>query len=426
MTRGTVLLTDSYADRRNAIYGPLRNEGVFTWDCMFGQEYALAGLHRLSRERHREMLAAAEALGRIYAKTVAVVQQGEAALWAELGLPEAAFGAVALRFDETIPTLIGRFDFADTPDGLKMLEFNSDTPTGIVEAFHVNGVVCEAYGAENPNRGCSAMLGMAFTRMKEVYRKAGCRTERTVFSALDWHEEDAGTTRYLLAQSGMEGASFVPLSALRVQGERLWAPAAGSDTAELQPVDLLYRLHAIEKLAQDYDDDGYQTGEHVLRLIACGELAVINPPSGFAAQTKALQALIWNLHETGQFFAPAEHEMIERYMLPTYLEPCFPEGTPYVSKPILGREGSGVTIYDGNGAAPEESGETEYMHQPMVYQQYAQLPEIEIETLSGPYRGRLLWGCFLIDGKGSAVVARVGGRITDNLSFYLPSAFADE
>ncbi|CAG7603629.1 Putative acid--amine ligase YjfC [Paenibacillus solanacearum] len=424
MTKGTVRLTDRYADRRNAIYEPLRSEGVFTWDCLYGQEYALAGLYRMSRDKHQEMRSAAEALGRIYAKTVSVVQQGEPALWAELGLPEASFGAIALRFDETIPTLIGRFDFADTPGGLKMLEFNSDTPTGIVEAFHVNGAVCEAYGAEDPNRGCSAMLGAAFTRMRELYRQAGCRTERIVFSALDWHEEDAGTTRYLLAQSGLVGAGFAPLSALRVLGERLWSPADESDAAELTPVDLLYRLHAIEKLAQDRDDDGYPTGEHVLKLIADRELAVINPPSGFAAQTKALQALIWNLHETGRFYTPGEHEVIERYMLPTYLEPRFPEGMAYVRKPILGREGSGVTIYDGSGTAPEENGEDEYLHQPMIYQQYAELPPIEVETLTGPYRGRLLWGCFLIDGKGSAVVARVGGRITDNLSFYLPSAFS--
>ncbi|MCZ8520177.1 MULTISPECIES: glutathionylspermidine synthase family protein [Paenibacillus] len=414
----------NYTERREALYGPLKREGVFTWDVMYGQEYALADLYRLTPELLAEMRAAAGKLGRIYAKTVSIVQQGEPELWRELGLPEAAFGAIRLRFDESIATLIGRFDFAHTPGGLKMLEFNSDTPTGIVEAFHVNGRICEACGAQDPNEGCAAQLPDAFGRMLDLYREAGYPQESIVFSALDWHEEDAGTTKYLLAHSGLQGARFVPLGDLRVQGDRLWAESPGGEApAERVPVDVLYRLHALEKLAEDRDTDGYPTGEHVLRLIAEGKLAVVNPPSGFAAQTKALQALIWNLYEAGEFYTQEERETISRYMLPTYLEPIFAGDESYVVKPILGREGSGVTIYE-KGAAAEASGEEEYAHQPMVYQQYAELPRVEVETLSGPYRGSLLWGCFLIDGQGSAVVARVGGRITGNLSYYLPCALA--
>ncbi|MUG73680.1 MULTISPECIES: glutathionylspermidine synthase family protein [Paenibacillus] len=433
MTKESRRVADlTYAERREALYEPLRREGVFTWDWLYGQEYALAGLCRIRRSRLEEMRRAAEALGRVYARTVQIVQQGEPALWTELGLPEASFGALRLRFDDTVPTMIGRFDFALTPDGLKMLEFNSDTPTGIVEAFHANGRICAAYGAEDPNAGCSEALGEAFERMLRLYREAGYPTERFVFSALGWHEEDAGTTRYLLQQSGVTGAAFVPLADLRVKGERLWAPGlppAGSTAfAEppLQPVDVLYRLHALEKLAEDRDTDGYPTGEHVLRLIADRRLAIVNPPSGFAAQTKALQALIWNLHEADEFYTKEEHDTIRRYMLPTYLEPCFEPGTPYVAKPILGREGSSVTIYDGSGAARESSGEQEYADQPMVYQQFTELPPIRVETANGPFDGRLLWGCFLIDGKGSAVIARVGGTITSNLSYYLPCALEEE
>lgn len=412
----------AYADRREALYGPLREEGIFTWDCMYGEEYALADLHRLDAGELQEMRSAAEALGRIYAKTVAVVQQGGPELWAELGLPEAAFGAVRLRLDETVPTLIGRFDFARTADGWKMLEFNSDTPTGIVEAFHVNGRICRAYGERDPNEGCRRQLRDGFQRMLDIYRQAGYRADRIVFSALDWHEEDAGTTRYLLSQSGYPGAVFAPLAALRVNGDRLELAEDSEGPRPTGPIDVLYRLHALEKLAEDRDTDGYPTGEHALQLIADRRLAIINPPSGFAAQTKALQALIWSLHEAGSFYNPEEHETIEAYMLPTYMEPCFPGGTSYVVKPILGREGSGVTIYGPDGVAIDRSGENEYMDQPMVYQQYTELPKVKVETLRGPYEGRLLWGCFLIDGQASAVIARIGGHITGNLSYYLPSA----
>ena len=410
----------NYAQRREQLYGKLREEGVFTWDHMYGEEYALASLHKISAAFRQEIADATESLGQVFNKTVLVVQQGGDALFAELGFPEEAWPAMRLSVSTQVPTVVGRFDFAPTRDGLKMLELNSDTPTGIVEAFYVNGRACEFFGVRDPNEGMSAHISAAFQEMAGRYRELGYSTEQICFSALDWHEEDAGTTRYLLQQSGLQGA-FVPLVDLRVCLDRLHAVQG----EHLAPVDVLYRLHALEKLAEDRDEDGYPTGAHVLALIAKRKLAIINPPSGFVAQTKALQALIWNLHEAGEFFTAAEQETIARYMLPTYLENRFAGKAPYVSKPILGREGGGVTLHEAGGAEIDRDREAFYWEQPMIYQQLVELETVEVETLKGPYLGHLLWGSFLIGGRASAIVARVGGRITGNLSYYLPVGWQD-
>lgn len=402
-----------YEERRRELYDPLRAEGIFTWDMMYGAEYALATIHPVSREFRREIAEATEALGKVFSKTMAVVRQGPDALLEELGIPRAARRAVRLFLPELDPTVIGRFDFAPTAGGLKMLEFNSDTPTGIVEAFYVNGKVCSRYQAEDPNGGCEEHLRQAFQQAMDIYRKEGYATDRVVFSALDWHEEDAGTTRYLLKCSGLD-ARFVPLKDLRVEGDRMTAIIEGDNL----PVDVLYRLHALEILAEDRDDDGYPTGAHVLDLIARRRLAVINPPGALLLQTKAMQALIWGLHEKGIFFDPEEHRIIETYMLPTYLEDRF-KGIPHVTKPIFGREGAGVTLYDDSGIAVCH-GEDRYRDQPMVYQRRVEMEQVEVETLKGPFRGRLLWGSFLIGGRASAILARVDGPITGDMSYFLP------
>lgn len=412
---------ETYADRRDAIYLPLREAGVFTWDWMYGEEYALASLHEIDASFRQEIAEATEGLGRIFTKVVGILQQSPDELLLELGVPEAAIGAVKRVIDPERTTLIGRFDFAPTAEGIKMLELNSDTPTGIVEAFYANGRVCEYFGKTDPNSGLSAGLRDGFQRFAARYRELGYPTDRVYFSSLDWHEEDAGTTRYLLEQSGLAG-QFLALADLRVYEDRLYALVDG----EHQPVDLLYRLHALEKLAEETDTDGYPTGAHVLDLIARGHLAVINPPSGFAVQTKAVQALVWNLYETGEFFDEEERAIIGRYMLPTYLENRFYGQEPYVSKPIFGREGGAVTLHDASGQPIDRDVEENYWEQPMVYQKLVEMQEIEVETLKGPYRGHLLWGSFLIDGRASAIVARVGGRITGNLSYYLPVAVRDE
>jgi len=412
-----------YAARRDALYTPLQQEGVFTWDTMYGEEYALATAHTITPAFCAELRTATQQLGQVFTRTVAILQQGDDELLAELGLPPEAWRAMRVRVPLGGPTLIGRFDFAQTTAGLKMLELNSDTPTSIVEAYHVNGRACQFFHLQDPNAGLAEQhLRPALQRLVRTYRKQGYPVEHICFSSLDWHEEDAGTTRYLLAQSGLPGR-FAPLSDLRVQDDRLWMVAPDAPDT-LHPVDVLYRLHALEKLVEDRDVDGYPTGAVVLDLIARERVALINPPSGFLAQTKALQALIWSLYEADEFYTEEERAAIGRYMLPTYLEDRFTGHRPFVTKPIFGREGGAVTLHDAAGTVEERDGETAYWEQMMIYQERVELEEVEVETLRGPYRGRLLWGSFLIDGQPSALVARIGGAITGNLSYYLPVGLA--
>ncbi len=404
-----------YAAVREEIYRPLRAEGVFTWDWLYGQEYALAVPRAIGARELADLRAATAALGRVFARTVDVVQAGPAELLAELGIPEAAHDAVRLAVLPDAATLIGRFDFARTPSGWKLLEFNSDTPGGVVEAFHVNGRVCAHHNAADPNAGLEAMLPAAFRAAADRYRYLGYPTGSVAFSALDWHAEDAGTARYLLKISGLDGR-FVPLKDLRVHDDRLCALTGG----DLLPIDLWYRLHPFGLLAADRDDDGYPTGAHVLSLIARRRLAVINPPGALIAQSKALQALVWALREAGGFFTAAEHDAVAAHMLPTYYENRFAGRCPHVAKPVLGREGGGITISAADGAVIDRDREPHYWDQPMIYQQYQDLETAELPTLAGPKAGRIVWGSFLVNGSPSAVAARLGGLITDDMAYFVP------
>ncbi len=404
-----------YAAVREEIYRPLRAEGTFTWDWLYGQEYALAVPHAIGARELADLRAATAVLGRVFARTVGVVQAGPAELLAELGIPAAAHDAARLAVLPDAATLIGRFDFARTPAGWKLLEFNSDTPGGVVEAFHVNGRVCARHAAADPNAGLEAMLPAAFSLAADTYRALGYATNNVAFSALDWHAEDAGTARYLLKISGLHGR-FVPLKDLRVRGDSLCAPAGG----DLEHIDLWYRLHPFGLLAADRDDDGYPTGAHVLSLIARRRLAAINPPGALIAQSKALQALVWSLHEAGGFFTAAEQDAIAAHMLPTYYENRFVGSSPHVAKPVLGREGGGITICAPDGAVIDRDRETHYWDQPMIYQQYQDLETVELPTLAGPKAGRLVWGSFIVNGVPSAVAARMGGLITDDMAYFVP------
>ncbi len=409
-----------YAAVREEIYRPLRAEGIFAWDWLYGQEYALAVPHALAAEDCQALRAAAETLGRVFAKTAAVVQTGPAELLSELGIPAPAHDAVRLAFLPDVATLIGRFDFARTAAGWKLLEYNSDTPGGIVEAFHVNGRVCAYHRAADPNAGLEAVLPAAFRLAADRYAALGYPTGSVAFSALDWHAEDAGTARYLQRVAGL-GGRFVPLAALRVQDDRLCC----LDGDALVPLDLWYRLHPLGLLAEDRDTDGYPTGVHLLGLLARRRLAAINPPGALIAQSKALQAIIWALRDSGGLFTAAEQDAIAAHMLPTYLENRFAGSRPYVTKPALGREGGGITICAPDGAVLERDREKYYWDQPMIYQEYSELEPATLPTLKGPQAGRLVWGVFLVAGRAAAIVARLGGLITDDLAYFVPVRLAE-
>lgn len=409
----------NYPEVREQFYGSIRE--VFSWDWIEGNEYGLAQMNYITPEFRKEVAYATEELGKIYAKTVLMVQQGPDNLLEMLGIPIEAFAAIRLPIMPEIPTLIGRFDFANTPQGIKMLEFNADTPTSVVEAFYANGKACEFFGAGDPNQGQEQELTKAFQKIVKRYQDFGYGTENIIFSSLDWHEEDRGTVQYVLKLSGLSG-HFVPLENLRVVEDELYALIKG----EYRKVDVWCRLHALEKLAEEKDEDEYPTGAHVLDMISRGKLAIINPPAAFIAQTKALQALIWGLHEAKEFYTDSEQAIIERYMLPTYLENPFLGQDAFVAKPIYGREGGAVSIFQADGSVVEKDQDELYWEQPMIYQKFVEMEEVESMTVSGSYTGRLLWGSFLIGGKASALSARIGERITGNSSFFLPTGYKED
>ena len=91
-----------------------------------------------------------------------------------------------------------------------------------------------------------------------------------------------------------------------------------------------------------------------------------------------------------------------------------------MQKPIFGREGDSVTLYDGQGMPIASNSEQRYRKQLMVYQEKVDLEIVGVPTLKGQLQGKLLWGSFLLDGKASAIVARVDQEITGDMSYYLP------
>lgn len=326
----------------------------------------------------------------------------------ELGIPPAV-RALVRRYDERAgETLLGRFDFARDGDGYRLLELNAETPFFAVESFEESGRRARAAGFGDPNAGEAERLTNAFARALGSL----ARGARAGVVAYNVFREDWGTACWLRDRiaSGIDAEVVaVPVHELHV--------ADGVVRDARGPLALLYRCYALEHLAAD------PGGAALFDAVASGACRLLNPPSALALQSKAMQALIWGLFEQGVYFDEDERAAIARVFLPTYLDHPG-DGAAYVRKPVLGREGAGVTILGADGVA-RARGEDRYTEQPMVYQRYVPLPKRRVRRADGvAFDGEEIVTCFVAGGEPSAIGMRVGGAVTDAWSYFAPLGLA--
>ena len=172
---------EGYAVRRERWYGSL--QALFPWETIAGTEYALASWTPVFPQQCQELQEAAEGLAALWHKVALVVSRGDSRLLRWLGLPAGTREAIREALQLPWLTALGRFDFVWTEAGWKVLEYNCDTPSGVVEALAVNGKICACEGLKNPNEAGEAHLRKALAESLQIGRHAGL-TGAAAFSAL--------------------------------------------------------------------------------------------------------------------------------------------------------------------------------------------------------------------------------------------------
>ncbi|MFC3886201.1 glutathionylspermidine synthase family protein [Bacillus songklensis] len=422
----------TYQQKRQHFYHHIPN----FWHDLYGMEYALFDVKEETAEHIQRIRRAVQRIGHLFYKTAPLLRQLDDETLLQLGFPVESLTYV--RFQTPVnESVIARLDLVVIEDGVKLLELNADTPTFIKETFFVNGKVCKAFDMKNPNEGCETTLRAA---IREAIKYAFFSLQKKkqphiVFASHGDHDEDRLTTMYLQELYGWP-SQYMSLDQLRIVSD----PVIENGEVVLEPglydlhgkkIDVLYRqTYPIEHLVNDEDPvTNEKVGQMLMKLVEENELAVLNPPSAFLLQSKAVMALIWGLHEEQHpFYTEEEHSWIHTYFLPTYLddETFNQQGVPYVKKPSFGREGDTVEIYEGTGEKVDEDPHKTYHDSLPVYQKFIELPTITIQTENGEKTVKYMYGCFLVNGQASAMGIRAGRQITDNESYFLPIGIQKE
>ncbi|MEU6704284.1 glutathionylspermidine synthase family protein [Streptomyces wuyuanensis] len=298
-----------------------------------------------------------------------------------------------------LPSLYGRFDLRyDGTGPAKMLEYNADTPTSLVEAASPQWFWMEDRfpGADQWN-SLHERLVDAWRRQAPLLPPGPLHF---VHSDGDELGEDLMTVAYLRETAQQAGLATEALSVERIGWDRL----SGRFVDErLRFIRSCFKLYPWEWLTTD------TFGPYVLDTLdnggGTGSTCWIEPAWKMLLSNKALLAVLWELYPG------------HPHLLPAYLDGPreLAASTGWVAKPLLGREGSGITVHEA-GTAPEVRDE------PCCYQELAPLPDLGTPGGDGPGGGnRVVLGAWVVENEAAGLgIRESSGLITDEYARFLP------
>ena len=292
-------------------------------------------------------------------------------------------------------SLYGRFDFAIMPGGApKLLEYNADTPTALLEA-----AVAQWYWKEDLRKDCD-QFNSIHERLIAAWKRFGSLTggiQAIDFTSFEDHLEDEQTISYLMdtAQSAGFHTRWSAIGNLGFDANRqtfVCAAEAASDASD--PLLACFKLYP---------------WEWVFHSQASDELAVspthwIEPAWKALLSNKGILACAWELN-------PGHPNL-----LPTFFEPA-KVGPNYVRKPILSREGANISVFQNGARVLETPGE--YGEEGFVYQALAAVPDFG--------GNRPIFGSWVVDHEPAGMGVRESkALVTDNFSRFVPHYIATQ
>jgi glutathionylspermidine synthase len=306
-------------------------------------------------------------------------------LYARMGIPDIAAPLIEKSWEAEPPSLYGRFDLSyDGVNPPKLLEYNADTPTSLLEA-----AVVQWQWLEETNRGRD-QFNSIHERLIGLWKALipYIPGRRVDFCSMD-DVEDGITATYLqdtAQQAGLETSQF-PVGEIGWDGGGFVGP-------DDRPLMCAFKLYPWEWMVRE------QFGGYLLQ----SGTMWIEPAWKMVLSNKGILPVLWNLY-------PRHPNLLEAQFDTPGLMMSF------VKKPLLGREGCNITLHQPGS---EETTEGPYGEEGFIYQAWS-----HPRTFDGKYA---VLGSWVVGHEEGNAAAGVGVResdnpITTNLSQFVPHLF---
>jgi glutathionylspermidine synthase len=306
-------------------------------------------------------------------------------LYAQMRIPQCATPLIESSWEAEPPSLYGRFDLAYCGNGPpKLLEYNADTPTSLLEA-----AVAQWYWLEETHPGCG-QFNSIHERLAALWKELAPALPggRIDFCSMA-DAEDKMTVAYLLdtaLQAGLS-ASMFSIEDIGWNGANFVGP-------DERPLSSVFKLYPWEWMVRE------AFGQHIGK----DGTMWIEPPWKMVLSNKGILPVLWELYPRHPYLLEANFTGPGLMM-------------SWVKKPLLGREGANITLHQ-SGQNVETPGD--YGAEGFIYQDYARL-----QRFDGKYP---VIGSWIIGHEEGNAAAGMGIReadtpITTNTSQFVPHLF---
>ena len=301
-------------------------------------------------------------------------------LFHRLSIPDNAAQLIVDSWNRDQLHLYGRFDFVfDGKGEPKMLEYNGDTPTSLLEASVIQ------WNWMKDRFPYLDQFNSIHEKLVARWNQLGLASGSRVYvSTLDGVEEDVITTAYLgdTARAAGFDARFIGLESVGYDSRK----NVFCDLDE-QEIPALFKLYPWELMVR----------EGFAKHLPNTRTRFIEPAWKMLWSNKGLLPILWELN-------PGHPNL-----LPTY-ETSEKLGNNWVKKPLFGREGANVTISKGTDRVETEG---QYGPEGFVYQAYCPIP-----NFNGNYPVLGLW--MVGDECAGMGIRENDTEITNNFSRFTP------
>jgi len=338
-----------------------------------------AAYYSLTLREIEELERATEELYNMYLETTEEVLSKKR--YKELAIPEQAIDAIEWSWRNETPSIYGRFDLAyDGKGPPKLLEFNADTPTSLLEASVIQWYWLEELFPHLDQFNSLHQKLIEHWRAIKPYLRG-----KVLYFGYVSDPEDLMTISYLRDTAEQAG---IPTYAIRMDAIGWNEERPHLRGLSEEGIASIFKLYPWEWLLQEDSDK-------ILKIYK--EVDFIEPIWRMLWSNKGTLALLWERYPNHPYLLEASLHS------PGKLE-------SFVKKPLFSREGANIEIHTAGEIIRNEG---PYGQEGHVYQQMVNIP-----AFSGNYPVIGSW--YITDqGPGGIGIRESTSRITDNRSRFI-------
>ena len=315
------------------------------------------------------------------------------------GIPEELYKMIE---NDTVSSLcaLGRIDFCIDNEGrLKMLEFNSETPAGIVESIGINKFIQDEFliNYRNPNEHLREKISL---QLKDIIGQIEKKKHvKNIAVVTCWYDEDIYNTNIIgdiMKEFKEYNIVFGNVYDLKVNENEIYLYNI--------KIDAVYRYYPLDWLYYDEEMN------YLLEPLRNGDY-LINPGHTLVMQSKVLFAFMYEVIGKG-ILSEDDENFINQYIPYTSLEKDKKLSKDYVIKPYFGREGQDIRM---NYEEHDEN-----INEEIIFQDRVNIRPLRMDSFKFPIIGAYITGSEL-----AGIYTRMGDIVTDKNAVYISTYIQD-